>query len=57
MKEDVVFDEMPEDNLGYGQSSGMSVSGKTATRTVTRTVKLSDGTEKVLTKTESRTFD
>lgn len=51
MKEKVDFDdEMPENATGYKQGGEIAVAGTKATKTVTRTVNLSDGTTKKLVK-------
>lgn len=56
LKEEVVFKDMPENCKGYSQSMKVDVVGRKATKTVTRTCKLVDDNEVILTVTESRTF-
>ena len=51
LKEEVMFDDMPADIRGWKQNSKIQVQGHRAIKTVTRTCRLKDGTEKVLTVT------
>ena len=51
LKEEVAFDDMPMDIRGWKQNSKIQVQGHRAIKTVTRTCRLKDGTEKVLTVT------
>jgi len=56
MKEEVDFPDMPADHRGYSTSCNGSHNGKKMSKTVTATVKMPDGSEVVLTKTEEREF-
>ena len=55
LKEQVEFD-MPPNVISWKQNSKVNVQGNKATKTITRTCKLKDGSEEVLTKTVSREF-
>lgn len=55
LKEDVEF-EMPEDVRSWKQSSKISVQGNEAKKTTIRTLKMKDGSEIPLTKTDERKF-
>lgn len=55
LKEDVEF-EMPEDVRSWKQSSKIQVQGNTAKKTTIRTLKMKDGTERTLEKTDERVF-
>jgi hypothetical protein len=55
MKEEVEF-QMPEDVRSWKQNSKIQVQGITAVKTTIRTLKMKDGSEKEVTKTETRTF-
>jgi hypothetical protein len=57
LKEDVEFSSMPPDIRGWKQNSKIQVQGNKAIKTVTRTCRLKDGSEKVLTETREREFD
>ena len=57
LKEDVEFSDMPPDIRGWKQNSKIQVQGNKAIKTVTRTCRLKDGSEKVLTETREREFD
>ena len=57
LKEEVQFDDMPHDIRGWKQNSKIQVQGHRALKTVTRTCRLKDGSEKVLTVTIEREFD
>ena len=58
LKEEVDFQEMPTDLVKcWKQNSKVNVSGNAATKTVTRTCKMLDGSEKVLTKTLNKVFE
>ncbi len=58
LKEEVDFsDEMPDNVRSWKQNSKIQVQGNMAKKTTVRTLKLKDGTEKVLTKTLERKFD
>ncbi len=57
MKEEVEFEDMPADIRGWKQNSKISVQGHRATKTVTRTCRLKDGAEKVLTVNIEREFE
>ena len=57
LAEEVVFKDMPANCKGSSQSIKVDVVGRKATKIVTRTCKLTDDTEVVLTVTASRTFD
>ena len=51
LKEEVDFaDEMPDNVRSWKQNSKIQVQGNVATKTTERTLKLKDGSEKVLTK-------
>lgn len=56
LKEEVVFDDMPADIRGWKQNSKVQVQGHTALKTVTRTCRLKNGEEKILTVTVEREF-
>ena len=56
LQEDVVFNDMPSDCIGYTQSMKVQVVGRKATKTVTRTCTLKDETKVERTVTESRKF-
>ena len=51
MKEPVEFD-MPSGWKGWSQSTSVSMSGMTVTKTTTRTITMQDGKEQKLTKVE-----
>ena len=57
LKEEVEFDDMPPDIRGWKQNSKIQVQGHKATKTVTRTCRLKDGTEQVLTLSIDREFE
>ena len=57
LKEEVAFEDMPMDIRGWKQNSKIQVQGHRAIKTVTRTCRLKDGSEKVLTVTQEREFD
>jgi hypothetical protein len=48
--------EMPPDVRSWKQNTKVNVQGTKATKTVTRTCKLKDGSEKVITKTLTKEF-
>jgi hypothetical protein len=48
--------EMPPDVRSWKQNTKVNVQGTKATKTVTRTCKMKDGSEKVLTKTVAKDF-
>ena len=48
LKEEVAFDDMPMDIRGWKQNSKIQVQGHRAIKTVTRTCRLKDGSEKQL---------
>lgn len=56
LKEEVEFDDMPEGVRSWKQNSKIQVQGNLAKKTVVRTLKMKDGTEKVITKTLERKF-
>lgn len=56
LKEEVEFKEMPADVRGWKQNSKISVQGFKATKTVTRTCRLKDGSEQVYTQESFREF-
>jgi hypothetical protein len=56
LREEFEFIEMPADIRGWKQSSKISVQGHHATKTITRTCRLKDGTSKEYTKTIDKTF-
>lgn len=57
LKEEVDFEsEMPKDVRSWKQNSKVSVQGNKGAKTVTRTLKMKDGSEKVLTKTLNKEF-
>jgi hypothetical protein len=47
---------MPPDVRSWKQNTKVNVQGTKATKTITRTCKLKDGSEKVITKTLTREF-
>jgi hypothetical protein len=55
LKEGVTF-EMPENVRSWYQKSKIQVSGHIGTKTTKRTLKMKDGSEMVLEKTEKKTF-
>ncbi len=55
LKEQVEI-EMPPDVRSWKQNTKVNVQGTKATKTITRTCKLKDGSEKVITKTLTREF-
>lgn len=55
LKEDVDFD-MPDDVRSWKQNSKITVQGNLAKKTTTRLLKLKDGSEKTLEKTDERRF-
>lgn len=57
LKEEVEFEDMPAEIRGWKQSSKIQVQGHRAIKTVTRTCRMKDGTEKVLTLTVEREFE
>ena len=57
LKEEVEFHDTPQDVRGWKQNSKISVQGHRATKTVTRTCRLKDGSEKVLTRTIDKEFE
>lgn len=57
LKEEVDFPDMPDNVRSWKQNSKISVQGNMAKKTTTRTCKLKDNTEKVLTKVLERKFD
>jgi len=58
LKEKVEFNDMPHNSLisGYRQQAKLSYEGSEAVKTVTRTLTMNDGKEKVLVKTVKRKF-
>ena len=56
LKEEVEFD-MPENVRSWKQNSKIQVQGNMAKKTTVRTLKMKDGTEKVLDKTLERKFE
>lgn len=56
LKEEVEF-EMPENVRSWKQNSKIQVQGNMAKKTTVRTLKMKDGTEKVLDKTLERKFE
>lgn len=56
LKEEVDFPDMPAEVRSWKQHSKIKVQGNQAKKTTIRTCKLKDGSEKVLEKTEERTF-
>ena len=56
LQEEVVFRNMPANCIGYSQSLKVQVVGRKATKTVTRTCRLTDGSEIALTATDTRKF-
>jgi len=58
LKEDVDFEsEMPDAVRSWKQNSKITVQGNVAKKTTTRLLKMKDGTEKNLEKTDERVFD
>ena len=57
LKEEVEFDNMPADIRGWKQNSKIQVQGHKAIKTVTRTCRLKDGSQKVLELTIEREFE
>lgn len=57
LKEEVEFHDMPPDIRGWKQNSKISVQGHRAVKTVTRTCRLKDGSEKTLTVNIDREFE
>ena len=57
LKEEVEFNDMPPDIRGWKQNSKIQVQGHRAIKTVTRTCRLKDGSEKLLTVTVEREFE
>jgi len=53
MQEPVEFTD-PQGNMGYSESTKASMGGGKATKTVTRTYKMSDGSSQVVVKTVTR---
>jgi len=56
LKEEVVF-EMPDNVRSWKQNSKIQVQGNIAKKTTVRTLKLKDGTEKVLEQTQEKKFE
>ena len=56
LKEEVDF-EMPEGVRSWKQNSKIQVQGNLAKKTVVRTLKMKDGTEKILDKTLEKKFE
>jgi|TARA_B110000305_G_C18926631_1_gene397645 hypothetical protein len=56
LKEEVEF-EMPENVRSWKQNSKIQVQGNMAKKTTVRTLKMKDGTERVLDKTLERKFE
>lgn len=56
LKEEVEF-EMPENVRSWKQNSKIQVQGNLAKKTIVRTLKMKDGTEKVLNKTLEKRFE
>ena len=56
LKEEVDF-EMPENVRSWKQNSKIQVQGNLAKKTIVRTLKMKDGTEKVLNKTLEKRFE
>lgn len=56
LKEEVEF-EMPEGVRSWKQNSKIQVQGNLAKKTTVRTMKMKDGTEKVLDKTMQKTLE
>ena len=56
LKETVEF-AMPDNVISWKQNSKVNVQGNKATKTITRTCKLKDGSEEVLTKSITREFE
>ncbi len=56
LKEEVDFADMPPDIRGWKQNSKIQVQGHKAIKTITRTCRLRDGSEKVLTLVIDRDF-
>ncbi len=56
LKEEVEFPHMPADIRGWKQNSKISVQGFRAVKTVTRTCRLKDGSEKIFTEVIEREF-
>ena len=57
LKEDVEFDDLPADIRGWKQNAKISVQGNKAVKTVTRTCRLKDGSEKILERVIEREFE
>ena len=55
LKESIELD-MPADVRSWKQNTKVNVQGTKATKTITRTCKMKDGSDKVITKTVSREF-
>ena len=55
LKEDVEF-ELPEDVRSWKQNSKIQVQGNIAKKTTIRVLKMKDGTEQTLEKTDERVF-
>lgn len=56
LKEEVEFD-MPDNVRSWKQNSKIQVQGNLAKKTTVRTLKMKDGTERVLDKTLERKFE
>jgi hypothetical protein len=56
LKEAVEF-EMPPDVRSWKQHTKVNVAGNKATKTITRTCKIKDGSDKVVTKTIAKEFE
>ena len=56
LKDEVEF-EMPEGVRSWKQNSKIQVQGNLAKKTVVRTLKMKDGTEKILDKTLEKKFE
>ena len=56
MKEEVTFDNMPATHAGWQEAIEAKMKDKTCTKTVTRTVKMSDGSSQVLSLTVIKVF-
>lgn len=57
LKEDVEFADMPQDIRGWKQNSKIQVQGNKAVKTVTRTCRLKDGSEKQLVEVRDKEFE
>ena len=57
LNEEVEFDDMPEDVRSWKQNAQIQIKGHTAIKSVTRTCRLKNGEDKVLTMSLKMDFD